>query len=579
MLTRFRESLSPQDLNDRDTYALYRVLNSVVVISLLGSFGTIGVVIAFGATAQARAVMFALASLLLVSFILLRFRILLPAQVMAPVSLFGTITFVVMIGSGIHDIALIAYAGVIIAASLTLGRRGMFLCAAMTVAVVFIIYNLEASGALITDAHALVSPDDPFLISILVIAITASQAILINRDAERLRLARANEMAQIEINKELLDLKSSLEKRVEDRTAELELSIRQNTRRAAQFEAIAQTARAMTSLKSLEELLPSIASSISQQFGFYHVGIFLLDDVGEYAVLAAANSPGGQRMMEHGHKLRVGQVGIVGYASGSGNPRIALDTGHDAVYFDNPDLPETHSEMALPLKSSGLVIGVLDVQSVETSAFNNEDIASLSILADQVSIAIENTRKYEATLQSIEKTEAAYRQYVQREWEQLIQEEDITGFRYASGSSAQLSQLIPLGEAEKVVSGGRIYQESDPNSSGLTEFAIPVKLRGEMIGILSVSATDKTRWTDDEIDIAEAVVERLALSIENARLFQVANKRAERERIVSDIASRISGNTRIESLLRSTAQELSQVLNASEVLIQLQPSKQNGGQQ
>jgi GAF domain-containing protein len=578
MLNRLRNFVALQDLNDRDALSLFKVLNSVVLIALVGSIGAIGATIAFGSTPEARMVMILLALLLFISFILLRLRIFFPAQVMAPISLFGTITFVIYIGSGLHDIAIIAYAGVLIVASLTLGKRAMYAFSALIVAAIFIIWWAENTGALVTDASALTTPDDPFLISIVVMAITLTQAILINRDELSLQMARQSEQAQVEINKELLDLKTSLEKRVADRTEQLEKSIRQNTRRAAQFESIAQTARAMTSLQSLSELLPRIANLVSQQFGFYHVGIFLVDDAGEYAALAAANSPGGERMIQKGHRLKVGQIGIVGYAAGSGTPRIALDTGLDAVYFDNPDLPETRSEIALPLKSGSQVIGVLDVQSTESSAFTNEDISSLSILADQIGIAIENTRKYESTLKSIEQSETAYRQYVKREWTQLIREENVVGYRYTGGSSVRLLQPLNLGEASKVTMEGRIYQQEASDSTTMAELAVPVKLRGETIGILNISAPDKKRWTDDEIDIVEAVMERLALSIENARLFQVTNKRAERERIVSDIASRISGNIRIESLLRVAAQELSQAMSGSDVLIQLQSGKPDGGQ-
>jgi putative methionine-R-sulfoxide reductase with GAF domain len=94
----------------------------------------------------------------------------------------------------------------------------------------------------------------------------------------------------------------------------------------------------------------------------------------DYAVLSAANSEGGQKMLERNHKLRVGQVGIVGYVAGAGKPRIALDTGSDAIYFNNPDLPETRSEMALPLiQTGGQIVGVLDIQSIEPNAFNPED--------------------------------------------------------------------------------------------------------------------------------------------------------------------------------------------------------------
>ena len=113
-----------------------------------------------------------------------------------------------------------------------------------------------------------------------------------------------------------------------------------------------------------------------------------MDTFGEYAILQAANSVGGQRMLERQHKLKVGQVGIVGYVTGQGKPRIALDVGADAVYFDNPDLPDTRSEMAVPLTIGEKVIGALDVQSEKQSAFNDEDIAVLTTMADQVAIAI-----------------------------------------------------------------------------------------------------------------------------------------------------------------------------------------------
>jgi GAF domain-containing protein len=317
---------------------------------------------------------------------------------------------------------------------------------------------------------------------------------------------------------------------------------------------------------------------VSQQFGFYHVGIFLLDDKQEYAVLAAANSTGGQQMIQKGHKLKIGQVGIVGYTAARGNARIALDTGLDATYFDNPDLPDTRSELALPLKLGTHVIGVLDVQSLDSSAFTNDDIASLTILADQVSIAIENTRQYEATLKSLEQTEATYRQYVQHEWTRLAQEENLTGYRYISGSSSRLETPVDFGDIKAIVNAGRIYQ-GDEEKTGAADLAVPVKLRGEVIGILSISTAGKNRWSDDEIDIVEAVAERLALSIENARLFQVTTNRAERERVVSEIASKISGNLRMDSLLRTTAQELSLAMNGSEVLIQLQAAKQDRGPQ
>ena len=152
------------------------------------------------------------------------------------------------------------------------------------------------------------------------------------------------------------DLIGNLEQRVAERTQALE-------RRAIQLQAAADVGGTAARLRDLDELLRQVTRLISQRFGFYHVGIFLLDERGEYAVLRASNSEGGQRMLTRGHKLKVGQVGIVGYVTGAGEARIALNVGEDIQYFNNPDLPTTQSEMALPLIVGGRILGALDIQS------------------------------------------------------------------------------------------------------------------------------------------------------------------------------------------------------------------------
>ncbi|MBI3739295.1 MAG: GAF domain-containing protein, partial [Chloroflexi bacterium] len=179
-----------------------------------------------------------------------------------------------------------------------------------------------------------------------------------------------------------------LEQRVVDRTAELQTANQKNEHRARQFEAIAQVGRAINSIRGTEELLPRIASVISEQFGYYHVGIFLNDEENLFTYLTATNSEGGQRMLARGHNLKVGEQGIVGYVASAGQPRIASSVGQDVTFFNNPDLPETKSEMALPLRSGGKVVGVLDVQSKGENAFSDEDVSVLNTLADQVTLAI-----------------------------------------------------------------------------------------------------------------------------------------------------------------------------------------------
>lgn len=204
------------------------------------------------------------------------------------------------------------------------------------------------------------------------------------------------------MTRQLKDLVDTLENRVRERTRQLAAQNEALQFRSRQLQTVADVARSIVSTREVDNLLDLVTRLVSDRFGFYHAGIFLLDETGEYAVLRAANSPGGKRMLERQHKLRVGQVGIVGYVTGTGEPRIATDVGEDAVFFNNPDLPETRSEMALPLKLGDAIIGALDVQSKQSDAFTEDDIALFTTLADQISVAIENANAYEISQQTVE---------------------------------------------------------------------------------------------------------------------------------------------------------------------------------
>ncbi|RJP48857.1 MAG: HAMP domain-containing protein [Anaerolineaceae bacterium] len=347
-----------------------------------------------------------------------------------------------------------------------------------------------------------------------------------------------------------------LEERIAERTNELEKISQSNAYRAAQFESIARISRTISSTQSLDALLPQIARTISAQLGFYHAGIFLLDAHKEYAVLVAANSEGGQRMLERNHRLRVGETGIVGFATRSGQPRIALDVGLDAVYFNNPDLPETHSEIALPLKIGDEIIGALDVQSTEPNAFSQEDISILSTLADQVSIAIQNSRSYQQSQEALKQAELTARQLSEQQWSQLLKRQSIAGYHFDGVEARQL-------EASQAA-----QQENS--------LSIPLVLRGVKIGALKLSPTDPARtWDEDEIAMAKATAERTALAIENARLLQDAQKRATKERAIGEISAKISNLANLENILQTTLKELGRTLPGTDIAIQF--TSENSG--
>jgi GAF domain-containing protein/HAMP domain-containing protein len=352
----------------------------------------------------------------------------------------------------------------------------------------------------------------------------------------------------------LNDTLIELEKRVSDRTQELEKANEAIVRRAAQFESLASVARTISSTQTLEKILPQIVETISEQFGFYHVGIFLVDTHREYAILAAANSEGGKKMLERKHRMLVGGAGIVGNVTKNGQPRVALDVGLDAAFFNNPDLPGTHSEIALPLSIDSEVIGALDVQSVEKNAFSEEDINILATLADQVAIAIQNARSYQQSREALARADSASLQMSDQQWKQFFIGQPINGYVF-DGLDA------------------KTIQPSDPiNPESLT---IPLTLRGTKIGTLKLSAMDpKRKWTEDEIAMAQATAERTALAVEGARLLQDAQRRAAKERTIGEISAKIGGLVDIENILQTAIQELGNSMPNTDIAIQFKKDQE-----
>ncbi len=358
---------------------------------------------------------------------------------------------------------------------------------------------------------------------------------------------------------QLHSLIDSLEQRIAERTQALE-------RRASQLQATAEIGAAVTRIRNLDELLGQVTRLISQRFAFYHVGIFLLDNTEENAVLRATNSEGGQRMLARGHKLKVGQVGIVGYVTGSGQARIALDVGKDAVFFNNPDLPETHSEMALPLIVGGKILGALDVQSVKEMAFTEEDVSILKVLADQVAIAIENTRLFASTQAALESTRRTYSEAGRVGWQRLLQEKsEKIGFVSAARSVFPITDEASP-ESLMVIKSGKPILTNDN-----TTLHLPIKVREDVIGTIRLEKTQgRGQWTEEEIAAAGTLSEQLGSALESARLYEQISKRAEVESVIGEIASKVGGSINLRNVLQTAVEELGRVIPGSEVVIQFQ---------
>lgn len=358
----------------------------------------------------------------------------------------------------------------------------------------------------------------------------------------------------------------NLEERVAARTSELHAASEQVQRRAAQLQTISEVAHAISLVQDIDKLLFSIANLISGRFNFYHVGIFLLDSSNEYAVLSATNSEGGRRMLERGHRLKVGEVGIVGYAAGWGKPRIALDVGSDAAFFNNPDLPETRSEMALPLLVRERVIGVLDIQSKETAAFKEDDFDLFHTLANQVAIAIENARLFSETRQALEEAEKLYSEFIQKGWSGLLKTQQTYGVRLTTQGLQPLSEYVNYPEIKRALESVTSVTESKKNSC----LAIPLTVRGEPIAVLDIRVPENRTWSDDEISMVQRIADRAALALENARLAESASQRARKERAISELSTKISASIDIRNVLQTAVEELGRILPGSDVEIRLE---------
>lgn len=381
------------------------------------------------------------------------------------------------------------------------------------------------------------------------------------------------------MTEQLRDMMGNLERRIAERTVDLEISRRQTEARASQLVTIGEISKLINYEQELDVLLPFITRLISDRLGFYHIGIFLLDDANQFAVLHAANSIGGEAMLKRGHKLKVGESGIVGYVAKAGQPRIALDVGQDAVFFNNPDLPTTRSEMALPLKIREKIIGVLDVQSERPGAFTDADTSTLGILADQVAIAIENTRLLEQTQQALSETRAIYQLNIREGWKNFGQEEGIVGYYQSLNSGKKLTQPMNFEEINQAMNRGEVLVFHAEGNIQEPTLVVPIKLREQIIGVIHVKAPSKDRpWTSNEITLAEAVSERLSLALENARLIQESQRQVIKEQTISEITGRIGSSINLENVLLSAVEELGHTIPGSEVVIKLKKDNSNGNE-
>jgi GAF domain-containing protein/HAMP domain-containing protein len=357
----------------------------------------------------------------------------------------------------------------------------------------------------------------------------------------------------------------NLEQRVNDRTRELK-------NRTIQIQVASEIARDVAQATNLEDVLNRAVNLIRDKFGFYHAGIFLIDESNEFAVLKAATGEAGKALLDKKHKLQVGETGLVGFAAGKGQPRISMDVNTDTAHFRNPLLPLTKSELALPLKTSDRVIGVLDVQSTELSAFSQDEVSTLQTMADQLAVAIEKTRLLQQYRENLEELEATYKQYTRQGWSDFIsQSKKPYSLRFRNSRIEALDGPEP--ESRQALMQNTIVKteimdgDIRPNRD-FSSLAVPIKLRGQSLGVLLVKF-QSNQINPETSKLIETISNRLALALENARLLEQIQRQAERDHIVSEITTKVRASNDIDLILQTAIKELGRSLGVSKASIQL----------
>jgi signal transduction histidine kinase len=311
-----------------------------------------------------------------------------------PLSLFGAATFIAFQGQGIHDIAVLGFPMIIALGGLTQGRYGAFLAAIVGSACLGIIYIGETQG-LIPNAipyQELTSLDD-ILFMMILFWITAAFIYFASRSISRsLESTSISEQALRQANESLEHYATMLERRTE------------------QLLTGARVSRAASSILEPDELSQQVVDMVCNRFGLYYVGLFLLEDGDQWAILHAGTGKAGRQMLRQGHRLSIGNTSMIGWCIAHKKARIALDVGTEAVRFDNPLLPNTRSELALPLISRGEIIGALSIQSEKEAAFSQEDILSFQTMCDQLANAIRNAQLYNELQRELTQRRRAERQ-------------------------------------------------------------------------------------------------------------------------------------------------------------------------
>ncbi len=548
----------------------------------------------------------------LVSLVLMRLGVVRGSSVLFLTGLWIIFSTLTLLSGGVNSPFIMAYVTLTTIAGLLLGGWAAIVVAELSVLASLVLFYARTVDVLPVPVLKM-GPGPTWITLTANLVVTVAVLYLATRALNQaLRRAR-HSAAQLDEQRELL------EETVGRRTRDLE-------QRAIQLATAADVGRAAASILDLESLSDQVVELVRDRFDMYYAGLFLLDETGTRAVLQAGSGEAGRTMKEQGHSLEVGGQSMVGTACARGEARIALDVGEEPVRFDNPVLPETRSEMALPLMMGDRVLGALDTQSTQAAAFSEDDVRVLQLVADQVAVAVDNARKFSEEGEVLEATSPLFR--VSRRLasavttEQIVQAIlDSVAETEADGCAVARLSISPEGQVESAsflgnwdrrgalqfpvgvtfpasawpVSLERIasfWTIEDLTQAGndwddmrqfLSRFGgrgfvnVPLRAAGRLIGFVSIHRYEAGPFSPVSIRLYETLVDQAAVALEGARLLEDAQRRAAHEQTLSRVSARMRETLDPDTVLRTAVDEIAGALGLAALDLRLGSEADLGG--
>lgn len=451
---------------------------------------------------------------------------------------------------GFRDFSRIVFLLPIIIASFTLGTRETIITSFLSILAGFLIFYLEATNQISTNLTQIPNAGEFNSYAIVIIFITFI-LFFFNNFIERSRRSRNLALSEAQSYSEQLVMSFTDLENARTEFAEQNKILQKRTQ---YLEATTEISMLTSNNIDIEEIIDNSVKIIGDLLGFYHVGLFLLNENKDWAILKAVSSEGGKKMLARNHRLKVGAQGIVGFVTSTGQPRIVQATIIDEIHAKTAELPDTKAEMAVPLKDiSGNVIGALDIQGTEENAFSDDDIESLETISRQISIAISNATLMDELQKQYNETQKAYGNYTFETWRNFVESKNkiysynnIDGLAIEDGNTNQNIQ-----------------------KSG-TSFSVPIKSQNTTFGYIDMDLGINYNSLDNETkQIIQNISDEIGYNLENALLYYESTTQAANEQLASYFSTRIRENLNIRDILKNTVEELKTKLEYSDVSIKL----------